>query len=390
MGSMPPSPGKECMTARQPFSVAPWVLVSLCLGGSAVHAEWLPLRQEIVNASSTRWNVDFDVESSLGLGYTIHPGGVSAPSHLVLCQGKAALPPGASMRFHVVEHKGPGVKARFRMADDRTEGFGTLTVSIHCGVPGERDGFGQGTRVFGSEQKELVAMSDRVIALVDYRDQNLPGSERKSEAPGPEGKGEAPGPAKASLAKLGDGDLEAGVGKSEIYYSVAKIRKVPSIKLNDPEKDCWGILHEQGNLFQSEILADYFFNTVFQYNSWVLMNYKPRVNYDKFPIPGGHPPDPAYARELFTLAMYGGPTVIKAIRKGESPLAFLVYKNSIEKFLDSYCRNPPFILLGAAYMRQKIIIEKIQHALNRLSGEELDAAQKSLYQHDRSGTVLWN
>lgn len=99
------------------------------------------------------------------------------------------------------------------------------------------------------------------------------GSWQPRERSALESKAIGPAPGKRSLTGLTDDDFDAGLKDSKTFYTMERLPvcsdpvKVRGIQAADFSK-----LHDLGHLMPDELLADYFLNTLFQYNTWRAMH----------------------------------------------------------------------------------------------------------------------
>jgi hypothetical protein len=130
-----------------------------------------------------------------------------------------------------------------------------------------------------------------------------------------------------------------------------------------------------------ELLADYFLNTLFPYYTTRFMGVDPHLDYSQDPAMGQFSEN--WSRWLERFCAPGGKRMLAPPTPKGDFKPFLAYKEAVETAIRSFQGNPRLITLGIAYMRQKVMTEKIQEAMKELSGDPAEAAQKQLLATDR-------
>lgn len=347
------------------------VLLALAAGRPA-RGYWMPLEEEIANRSREAWVVAFGADARPKLGYALGAGEVAGAA------GDVVLPPGAVMRLYADSLR----VEEFALSDrillrDHGRAQGEVLVRLDVDHLSGLSRFSGVARKYGPVQAQFVMMTPRALSIVEAG----PGGAPEGE----EGKGLAAGPAAPAaggdLPPLMAGDREAGAANPFHYYTTGRIRKDPDFNLDSLGAEAsLACLHQRGNLMPPELLADYFFNTLFQYYVRRFMGYDPNLNYDQYPTL-----KPRYFDELYRawLDRFCAPRGVRAMPTpdpGGDFRAFVAYRRAFETSVASLQRNRAFVSLGIAYMRQKILVEKLQGALQ---GHPAAATQKLLLERDR-------
>ena len=198
-------------------------------------------------------------------------------------------------------------------------------------------------------------------------------------APPPEGK--------ATLPALGSIDMEAGVQKAGTTYTTDRIGTLCGYAGGLRGGDQWArTLHSRGHLVLEQVLAELFFNTVFQYNTRRFLGYDPFLNYGQYPALEKY--DANYRNWLEAFCKPSGIQVLEPPPEGGDFKPFLAYKAAAERAIESFKGNRTLIQLGIAYLRQKVVVEKLHDALKGQSGDAAAKIQKVLLARDRLATDL--
>jgi len=359
------------MAIRSSAARPSWLLAALVLAAApAVRADWLPVGQDILNRSTEPWVVNLHEGPSPKVGYSIKPSGT-----VIEGSPEVLLPPGAALTLFVdsAALSQRDISQPIRL-HDRAGLQGEFICHLQVTRPAGQARFSRGTRVYGTRQSQFVMVAPHVLAIVAP----AAGAELKAEV-----KAE-PGPAaSAGLAPLREVDVQAGVHNPFLYYTTSQIRVDPVWNPAIPDLP-FAFLHAGGHQMPTELLADYFFNTIFQYYVRQFMGYDPNLNYDQYPTLAWPHFDQLYTSWLDRFCAPRGQRILPTPAPGGDFREFINYKTAFENALAAWKRNPGLLVLGAAYMRQKIVTEKLQAALLLPDGEPDKArVQKVLLERDR-------
>ncbi|WP_306600280.1 hypothetical protein [Geothrix sp. 21YS21S-2] len=340
--------------------------------GSYAHAAWEPLGQEIANRSGSEWIVRFT------------PTGPGAPFGAAVTQdhaegavaegrGEIRLLPHSVMRLYVDSARiGHGdVSGTFSLehgAKSRERVIFNLEVArlprLARFSGGFREDFSRSPRA------DLVIMAPHAISILD----GGPLAEEAKEEKAPSGTA-------GDLAPLAEKDVQAGVSNPFHFYRVPRIRK--DLVYHTSSHEAFGALHLKGNLMPTEMLADYFFNTLFVYNLRAFTGYDPGVNYDQCPALARPYFDKVVEGWVASLCTPGGVKVVTPPKPGGDFREFIAWKDAVESAQVALMRNRAFVFLGTAYLRQKIVTEKLATAMVRMDKGRKDEALAAAMKRDK-------
>jgi len=370
--------------------------LGFCLISTLAHAAWQPLDQELVNQSTEPWTIDFSATPTARMGCSMLDGtpmrGLAVPP--TECTGSKVLPPGARMYFYV-ETPGPVAPLAFSLRGPAPGGEWRGSVELLAPGPGSRFVHP------GPEQENLaVSWSAKRITLHEQpvrgegkEELNTGAATPVAAAPAPvpgEGKGELAGgetredgaptetkatKATATLPKLSEYKLEAGLQNSAQYWTLNKITLT---------KDWSGELHDFGHILPPEVLADIFMNTVFQFDVLECTGYSPHLDYERIWSMKFSSRDYYLKVGLNKLSRNIGPQFDKIKRHSDEATHLNEFIAATEKALRALQQDRDFRALGVAYMRQKIVVEKLAQLAESLG----EVAQKAMYERDRLTTDL--
>ncbi|MDR3670044.1 MAG: hypothetical protein P4L36_04330 [Holophaga sp.] len=340
-----------------PFRHSIVVAVTCLAGASLAQAAWTPLIKEIINNSSDIWTIDFSAQPTARLGYfighgTAGSGSGSGPGAVAECKGTAVLRPGEILGFYVDEI-GPGRRQgcdlRFRIWDNAAP-KGELVGVLNVEMPGTNSSFSEEPDGAARGPRPPVVVASTMISI------NNPGAPAPGHA---ETKTETKLDGKGSLPNLSDEDREAGATRPEGSYTVGRIRR----------RDDWGewpnwatALHQDGNRMSSASLYEIFVNTIFQYYTRKLVGYDANLNYDQYPTLPRENYDGNYTKWLGLFCHPRGVNLFPIPAPGSDFSQFKKYQAALEMARRSLENNSSFRRLAVAYMREKIICEKLIEA----------------------------
>lgn len=360
----------QLLFKHHPFRLAAALAL---LAGTQVHAAWEPLGQEIANRTGHAWVLRFPTAGTgPTFGASINQGQGEGP--VVPWDSTLTVPAHSVVRFHVDSaYAGQGdVAASFNL-ERGSHGRNSISVSLEVGRLPRLARFARSNRAeySRSTKTELVIMAPKAITILD----GGPLVEEIKEEKGPSGSA-------GDLAPLSEKDVRAGVDNPFHFYRVLRIRTDAAYNLPSSESPFAG-LHLMGNLMPTELLADYFFNTLFAYNLRVFTGYDPGVNYDQIPTLAAPYFDKIVEGWLTSFCTPGGVKVVTPPGPGGDFREFIAWKDAFEGAQVALMRNRAFVFLGAAYMRQKIVTEKLATACLRQEKGHKDAAHAAALKRDR-------
>ncbi|MDR3672546.1 MAG: hypothetical protein P4L36_16995 [Holophaga sp.] len=360
--------------------------MGICLSSSLAHAAWQPLDQQLINQSSEAWTIDFSTTPSARMGCSIVDGASLAalPVPPTECSGSKLLGPRARMIFYV-DPLAPATPLGFTLRDAagrQAEWRGSL----------ERVATGPGYRFAqtGIESENLAVswspgriIIRTVLVLGESKGEGKEEAKTVPEdekAPPKVGKVMAVPAEKATatLPKLDAWKMEAGLGQSDRYWTLNKITLV---------KNWSGALHDFGNVLPADALADIFLNTVFQFNVYNCAGYSPLLDYDRIWTTKFGRDNYHLKVGLMKFSSHVGLRFEQIKHGTPESRSFENYRVSFEDALHELRANQDFLNLGIAYMRQKIVVEKLSHDLAygsaHRSESELEDLQKIVLERDR-------
>ena len=171
---------------------------------------------------------------------------------------------------------------------------------------------------------------------------------------------------RACLPKLTDDQMMAGAQFYEKYYTST---------LSDFMK-----LHREGDIIDTNFLENIFFNTIFQYYTREFLNFDIKYDYLQ---------NSSKSSLTFEDRMNFG-QLSRTIGLSQMPIRQIIKTvvpqiKFLQEAIDIFKQNKLLKNLGAAYMRQKIVVEKIQD-YTKAKGNE--ALMPLLLEHDRIATDL--
>ena len=204
------------------------------------------------------------------------------------------------------------------------------------------------------------------------------------------------------LPPLGEAERMAGVSQGHAYYTADRIRShwyrrggvPPLARYTSPYPETLGLeaygaalvrrsrlapytfadLHREGHLMPGELLAECFFNSVFQYNVRHLTGLHAGYNYSQ--LPGLMPGLNRFERNL-VLDLCGFLDLLNP-ETAEELAPLLAGVEALERANRSWRRNALLQRLGIAFMRQKIVVEKLAKAVARGSSPEQREARHQI------------
>lgn len=204
------------------------------------------------------------------------------------------------------------------------------------------------------------------------------------------------------LPVLEDADRLAGVNHSPIYYTVEKIVShwqrqpgaPPLERYASPYAQTHGLdrygtavlhrsflapcsvadLHRDGHVMPNELLAEFFFNTVFQYYVRRCTGLDPNYNYRQ--LPGLMASLTLFDRNL--LLDLCGPLDLAVPETSQDLAPLLACIEALNQANRSWRDNALLKELGIAFMRQKIVVEKLAQAVGKGSTPEQREARHQL------------
>lgn len=182
------------------------------------------------------------------------------------------------------------------------------------------------------------------------------------------------------LPPLTDTQMAAGYGHGESILSFASMeQRIPNRYYNVQDSE-FKELHRQGHVASTKFLESIFMRSIFQYNIAEITGFDIMQNYAQYEqstLRFGR-----YEHQIFEpLAKILGYTVPFSMHDIQ-PAMFKdieLLKNAFEMFK----QNKLLQQLGAAYMRQKIVVEKIQQEMDHLDATAKERVQPILLKHDR-------
>ena len=313
-------------------------------GATRVQADWVAVRKELRNESRSPWVIDFFEAPTATMGYAFASGAAAAgPGAVLKCRGKVVLAPGCRMSFHR-DYPSNGVLS-FQLRDQAGT-QGAVLGKLDLEPLGSEPGFREERRFKGaSAPSQAVLVVPGQITILDL-DAAAPAHR--------EVKAETKGAAKGSLPALSDEDREAGVFTA--YYTVGRIRYQEDWA---PLSTWAAALHGRGHQLSQASLLDMFFNTMFQYYTFKLVNYDATLNYDQYltMAPGAY--DDNYRTWLTRFCEPRGVSLVPVPAPGGDFTAFQNYRTALATARAALMANENFCRLATAYMRQKIVCEKL-------------------------------
>lgn len=345
-----------------------------CTVCMAAHSAWVPLDQEIVNRSEQTWTLEFVGAPNPRLGYAL-TAGTSHPEAAV-CPAKVPIAPRQRLVFYVDPSAlEQGLANRVQIREQHA-----TKALFQCNLEVDRltglSRYGLATREYGTACSTFVLMAPHAISIVPagFEPKALDGGERK----------DAGTAGTEALPALTEVDAEAGATNTFHYYTAARIARDATFHPYGTEPGItFAALHRAGHLMPPELLADYFFNTLFQYNIRKFMNYDPNLNYDQYPTLQLPYFSSLYTTWLDRFCTPRGVRILATPAPGGDFSEFNTWKASFEKAMVAFQRNPAFVSLGTAYMRQKIVTEKLHAVLLKSGKGAKEDAFRILMAHDR-------
>lgn len=190
------------------------------------------------------------------------------------------------------------------------------------------------------------------------------------------------------LSKLNNADMAAGAKEVEKYYADSFNIEIepnafgPVFYRVDVGQGI-GMIHGQGHILPPKQLGSLFLGTVFRFYVRQFLGYDFSYNYDGLlqEKKQGLKLLSYQKRKIRESCVFMGMDSLE-----ENLPEFLKLINTIQKGFEAFQKNQELVDLGIAYMRQKVVVEKLHTVLEKLGKSDpaqSEKVQKLMYKHDR-------